>query len=728
MDSFRNINNYMTGSRNQVAVNHVLSYMERMSIRGLNVSIFDRLANLPSGPPFTESVLDRALGFLRAQYDEERDSEWAIALNPWECRLLNHTTGESFTKIFCTTLYIPFDGCYNDTRNVGRLDNFLVTFSGLAARAESGQPVRGAINPWYIKELVFCQDSLFSRTDEGSLRGQSRAKSVWHFLKRLDEDLKGGFLPTVTPKRMKNYGKVCTEGHLEEMEMMFTYDPNKVCLMWIRIIDLLRYLPNLEGFKWKSNARVLAPFLSAISHFCKKLKVLELDLHSSFDDHEYMLNAWNRFYLNRISKKLYQSDQILDIPVAKYLCEYLSREPKDRAPEGLPTHCHIKLNLVVKMDHEVPTILYNIGKHTRHVQSLVIDRSRSHTFLNENRKLENAVNYDMPWDHLRFAVTHLSLIGTDATTHVNLMKSIIPASIESLEIKDGQSLNAVYLPIVTSQNRLRKFKILFPPPDEAKERAYKYWQHYMSQKRFTLDFLRCKAIQLDDLDIRGDFGEPALSPVEYSGLSTDLFFAIAAHSKTLVRLYVVNHNIDFTLAELGVIICGGKKLTQLGITCRAFKYQDRHGNWVQQGLATHGNFERLLTLLGGNIQPFSLTILRTHYGALDEVLYDRDGAGRAITATRSILDLEAIAKKMVEQKVPVVHFAIFAEAKRNAYGIFGTEWDQYLQKYVMRDAVLQQCGDDPDEAYAEFEEVNKKWIKRCGIRFPEPVGGPPVRG
>lgn len=249
MNSFHNINNYMISTRNQAAVNHVLSYMERMSYTDVNVSIFDRLANLPSGPPFRESVLDRALGFLRANYDEERDSDWAIALNPWECRLLNRTTGASFTKIFCTTLYIPFDGCYNDTRHVGRLENFLTTFSGLAARAASGQPVRGAINPWYIKELVFYQDPMYSRTDEGSFRGQSRAKSIWHYLKRLDEDLKGGLLPMVTPKRLKAYGKACTEGHLEEMEAMLTYDANKVCLMGIRIIDLLRYLPNLEGFK-----------------------------------------------------------------------------------------------------------------------------------------------------------------------------------------------------------------------------------------------------------------------------------------------------------------------------------------------------------------------------------------------------------------------------------------------------------------------------------------------
>lgn len=160
----------------------------------------------------------------------------------------------------------------------------------------------------------------------------------------------------------------------------------------------------------------------------------------------------------------------------------------------------------------------------------------------------------------------------------------MPASIESLEIKDAQSLNCVYFPIITNPNRLRKFKISFPPPDEAKERAYRYWKHYMLQKRLTLDFLRCNAIELDELDIRGDFGEPKLTPVEYSGLSTNLYFAIAAQAKSLVRLYVVNENIDFSVAEIGSIICQARNLTQLGVTCRAFKYQDEHGNWIEQGL------------------------------------------------------------------------------------------------------------------------------------------------
>ncbi|KFY42633.1 hypothetical protein V494_02331 [Pseudogymnoascus sp. VKM F-4513 (FW-928)] len=722
MASFHAMNNYMVSSPNQKAVNNILAYMERMAITNVNASFLDRLANLPSGPPFKESMLDRALGFLRAEYDDQREFEWAVALKPWDCRLLNRTIGASFTRVFCTKLCIPFDGCYDDLRDVGRLDNFLTTFGNIAAQAAGQRPIKGAMNPWYIKELVFYQDPLSTSTDPGSLRDQSKVKSNWHFHKRLDEDFKGGLLPTVTPKRMKAYAKICDEAHEEQLRVLFSYDPNKVCLMWLRIIDLLKFLPNLEAFHWHSDARVIEPFLSAISHFCKKLKVLEIDLHNSFDTNEYMLNAWNRFYLSETTGRLYQSHQILNKPVAKHICEYISRHPDNRPPQEFPAQCHIILNLMLRMDREVASVFDTIGKYTRHVQSLLLDRSKSHAFLDDNKKTEHVMHFELIWSHRPFGVTELCLVGTDATMHDLLMRAIIPESIESLDITDGQSLGYVYFPIIAGQNRLRKFEIAFPPPGKAKERAYSYWQHYMLQKRLTFDFLRCDTIQLDELEIRGDFGEPTLNPVEFSGLSTDLFFAIEAQAKSLVRLYVINENIDFSLPEIATIITKAENLTQLGITCRAFRYQDAFGNWVEQGLGTRGNFERLLGLLGGGGNPFALTILRTHYNALDEVVYDRDGAGRTITPTRSALDLEIITKKMVERGLPLSHLAIFSETRlENAYAIFTAEWDEYLYAFDLKDGVLRGGAQEVRAMYAEFEDDNREWIETSDIEKPKPL-------
>ena len=95
-----------------------------------------------------------------------------------------------------------------------------------------------------------------------------------------------------------------------------------------------------------------------------------------------MLNTWNRFYLDEATGKLYQSHKILnEPPVAKYLCDYIAREPEQRRPKELPAQCHISLKLGVKMDRDVSVIVEAIGKCTRHVQSLVIDRSKSHVFI-----------------------------------------------------------------------------------------------------------------------------------------------------------------------------------------------------------------------------------------------------------------------------------------------------------------------------------------------------------
>jgi hypothetical protein len=142
------------------------------------------------------------------------------------------------------------------------------------------------------------------------------------------------------------------------------------------------------------------PFLSAISHYCKKLKVLKLELHNVFDDNEYMLNAWNRFYRSKTTGRLYQTHQILNEPVEKHISIYIARAPNDRAPEEFPTQCRISLKLILKMDRDVQPIIETIGRYTRHVQSLHIDRSKSHVFMNDNQKRERGMPYDRSWFHL----------------------------------------------------------------------------------------------------------------------------------------------------------------------------------------------------------------------------------------------------------------------------------------------------------------------------------------
>lgn len=105
--------------------------------------------------------------------------------------------------------------------------------------------------------------------------------------------------------------------------------------------------------------------------------------------------------MSKTTGNLYQTHRILEEPVAKYLCEYISREPKYRAPEELPTHCRIGLKLFLKMDSHVPPIIDTIGKFTRHLQSLRIDRSKSHQFPGENKKTDRGVDYDLTWSHQR---------------------------------------------------------------------------------------------------------------------------------------------------------------------------------------------------------------------------------------------------------------------------------------------------------------------------------------
>lgn len=164
------------------------------------------------------------------------------------------------------------------------------------------------------------------------------------------------------------------------------------------------------------------------------------------------------------------------------------------------------------------------------------------------------------------------------------MGAIAPPSIQSLELKGCKAVRHIYKQLVRDVNVLRKFKITFPSSDEAKERAYSYWKYHVAQMRETLDFLRAGTFALDELEIQGDFGVPTPHPVEASGLTPDLLFAISAQAASLVRLRVVNTNIDFSFEELATIVCKAKRLTQLAVTCRAFEYKDITGNLVYEGL------------------------------------------------------------------------------------------------------------------------------------------------
>lgn len=94
----------------------------------------------------------------------------------------------------------------------------------------------------------------------------------------------------------------------------------------------------------------------------------------------------------------------------------------------------------------------------------------------------------------------------------------------------------------------------------------------------------------------------------------------------------------------------------------------------------------------------------------------------------SVLDIEAIAKSMADEDMCLTHLGIFAESKINSYGIFGSELDQYMYGSELRDVLLQKGGDGIYETYEEFEEVNNEWIKKLGVRMPEPLQGPPERG
>lgn len=118
-------------------------------------------------------------------------------------------------------------------------------------------------------------------------------------------------------------------------------------------------------------------FLRALSYYCSKIKILDLRLNHPFGTNEHVLQIWNRFYQDEPGGRLYQSSSILNKAVAGCRCAYLINAPENR-PWGLfPEQCRINIRLNLKRDVDVDAACETIARYCQHVQSLVIDRSKS---------------------------------------------------------------------------------------------------------------------------------------------------------------------------------------------------------------------------------------------------------------------------------------------------------------------------------------------------------------
>lgn len=118
-------------------------------------------------------------------------------------------------------------------------------------------------------------------------------------------------------------------------------------------------------------------FLGAISHYCLNIRVLEFHLSQPFGTKDAALQAWNRTYQNEQTGTFYKSPVILDKPVIAFRSSYLSDPPENRQTKKFPTTCHTSVRLYLKSDEDLPITLDTIAFYSPHLQSLVIDRSKS---------------------------------------------------------------------------------------------------------------------------------------------------------------------------------------------------------------------------------------------------------------------------------------------------------------------------------------------------------------
>jgi hypothetical protein len=98
--------------------------------------------------------------------------------------------------------------------------------------------------------LVFYQDPLFTSTSLEMPLRKLQTKTAWNLNRRLEEDEE----PTkkwwnTALERRRLYDKVCADALEAMIEKRFRYNHHKIAFLWLGIMDLLQFLPNLETFR-----------------------------------------------------------------------------------------------------------------------------------------------------------------------------------------------------------------------------------------------------------------------------------------------------------------------------------------------------------------------------------------------------------------------------------------------------------------------------------------------
>lgn len=237
--------------------------------------------------------------------------------------------------------------------------------------------------------------------------------------------------------------------------------------------------------------------------------------------------------------------------------------------------CEVNIQLTPRTDLQACSITLMLERRFKLVDNLTINRSKSYEKeglidqgpgqrILPSHTLEGG---PLPKKDPELRVRHLILSNVGSVSE-NLMSIFNKSNICSLEINSCAQLLYILLPLVRDAPLLKRFKITFSSSVKAKKRVLPYWQAYVQDMRYALDFLRTGTFELQDIEIGGQFAETDRQHSHLSQLSPDLVAAIRPHFGTLERLQVVNTDIDFRFVELAEIGMSTPLLTHLTISCR----------------------------------------------------------------------------------------------------------------------------------------------------------------
>jgi hypothetical protein len=467
-----------------------------------------------------------------------------------------------------------------------KMENFLV---GMRCCCEMpvSQQHPWSLNPALIRELTFYQDPNHNsaRQDGFCMSHYSDFLSIYkqsHGIDILSEEYElGEDFQTLYRDYVRRGEYYVIGGHVVDVDGLVS--------KWAEIITIILYLPNLQTFRYvhgkltphmaKDSIQFLHSVISQNSFLISCSWLSTMPIAEALIDILCLNTPGLRVLALNIAK-----NPIPDAPLVALVPGLLaSLENKGRMFLRISDHCEVSVKLSPRRDVNVRTALHRLSQRVTHLEYLEIDRTDSdvgHGMYEQSlnpRPDEGALNI------IKMSVRSLKLVATSYINR-NIVSALNLEYLRSLELERCEHLDYILQGIPSQGRFLTCLKVSFTPTLPVFEHDRAYWEIEQIDRERVLLFILHNDNPLADVTIRGPdedrvYQNWGLHKSEPSGTHLDvagLINALGLHSRTLLRLDLLNCGIAFQepeLARIGILL---PNVAHLRIKLQGGVHADQH--------------------------------------------------------------------------------------------------------------------------------------------------------